>query len=233
MPIAAAAPAIIGAAGSIGSALLSRTGGTAKNAQSNLSDLLGMDVQGARAGLNAANPLLRASTGATTTAQNYLKSLLGGKQSAMEAAAPEVNTILSQYDTAKRQLGQMAPRGGGTNATLAELPFRESGDITKLLAGERSNAAEGLARLGLGEGGLASSLLPRDTGAGSSLLNYALGHSAQQGQTLGEAGTALGTLLGTLFGGGGGGSPSGSDWGGFPPQTGGLDTFNAKQALGF
>lgn len=222
MPVAAP---IIGAVGSIGSALLgTHKSGSEKSALSNLSDLLGVETQGAQQGLKSAQPALLASRGALGTAQNFLQSLVGGgRTSAMQAAAPEVNTILSQYDTAKKSLSQFAPRGGGTNAQLANLPFQESGAVTNLLAGERSQAAQALGSLGLGEGQLGSSLLPRDTGAGSTLLNYALQNKAQEGAMFGDVGTSLGTLFGTLFG--GGGSSSGSDWSGFP-TVGGLDTFN-------
>lgn len=229
MPIAAAAvPALIGAAGSIGSALLSKPSGTTKGALGGLSNLLQTEVAGGQKGLTAAGPMLSGSRAALGTAQNYLQSLVGGgKTAAMDAAAPEVNTILSQYDTAKKNLSQFAPRGGGTNSQLANLPFQESGAITNLLGSERSNAAQLLSSLGLGEGGLGSSLLPRDSGAGSSLLNYGLQNQEQQGQMFGQVGTSLGTLLGTLFNQGGGGS-SGSDWAGFP-TIGGLDTFNLGQ----
>lgn len=214
MPIAAAAvPALIGAAGSIGGALLSsHKSSSTQGALSGLGDLLKTQVQGGQAGLKAAEPLLASSGGALGTAQDYLQSLLGGGQSAMEAAAPEINTILSQYDTAKRSLSQFAPRGGGTNATLAELPFKESGAITNLLAGERGGAARSLASLGLGEAGTASSLLPRPSGAGSSLLQYGLGEQRQQGQMFGQAGSAVGSLLGTLLPGGWSGSST-SDYG--------------------
>ena len=223
MPIAAAVPAIVGAVGSVGSALLSRPSKTTQGALGGLSDLLQTEVAGGQKGLQASGPMLRQSTNATGSVGNYLQSLLsGGRTEAMQAAAPEVNTILSQYDTAKKSLSQFAPRGGGTNAQLANLPFQESGAITNLLAGERSQAAQNLTSLGLGEGSVASSLLPRDSGAGSSLLNYGLQNQAQQGAMFGQVGTSLGTLLGSIFS---GGTSSGSDWQGFP-TIGGLDTFN-------
>ena len=198
---AAAIPALIGAAGSIGGALLNRNQAGKQSSQQQA--MLNQELSAGGFGLTQAGKLGRMGTGALGQTQNYLNSLLGGGQPAMEAAAPEVNTILSQYDTAKKSLSEFAPRGGGTNARMADLPFQESGAITNLLAGERGQAAQSLASLGLGEGSLASSLLPRDSGAGSSLLNYALGNKAQQGAMWGGVGTSIGTLLGQIFKSGG------------------------------
>lgn len=221
----AAIPAIIGAAGTIGGALLGNKKSSSENtALQGLSDLTKTEAQGAQYGLQQMPGLLRGATGDISSVQNFLAPLVAGnRQSALEAAAPEVNSILSQYDTAKKSLSEFAPRGGGTNSKMADLPFQQSGAITNLLAQERGTAAQNLAGLGVSEGALATSLLPRDSGAGSSLLNYALGNRAQQGQMWGSIGTSVGTLLGSLLNGGGGGSVvSGSDYGfpmgGWTPQ---------------
>ena len=210
----AAIPAIIGAAGTIGGALLGNKKSSSENtALSGLSSLVNTEVVGQQQGLKSATPLLGQSSSDLKKVSDFLTPLLtGGRQAALESAAPEVNTILSQYDTAKKSISEFSPRGGGTNSQLADLPFKESGDITNLLSREKSAAASNLASVGGTEGSLASSLLPRDTGAGSSLLNYALGNKAQQGQMFGSLGTSIGTLLGKIPGFGGSGSATESDF---------------------
>lgn len=234
MPIASAVPAIIGAAGTIGGALLGGHKSSSENtALQGLSDLTNVEAQAGQQGLKWAGPELRSATGDLGAVSKFLTPLVAGNRTAaMQAAAPQVNSILSQYDTAKKSISEFSPRGGGTNSQLANMPFQESGAITNLLAGERTNASQSLANLGGTEGALASSLLPRDSGAGSSLLNYALGNKAQQGQMWGSIGTSLGTLLGGMFNnsGGGGGSTdisnlAGGIWGGpiggyVPPYNG-------------
>lgn len=205
MPIGAAVPAIIGAAGSIGGALLgSHKSSSEKTALSGLSDLTNVEARAGEYGLKQAPELLNAGRGNMDAVARFLAPLVSGnRQSSLEAAAPEVNSILSQYDTAKKSLSEFAPRGGGTNSKMADLPFQESGAITNLISGERGTAASNLAGLGVSEGGLASSLLPRDTGAGASLLNYALSNKAQQGEMWGNIGTSIGTILSKIPGLGG------------------------------
>src|SRR5206468_86230 len=109
---------------------------------------------------------------------------------------------LSQFDKAKQSASQFAPRGGGRNAALQELPYREAGDITSLLQKVRPEAAkeltaisEFLSQLGLSEEQLAS-------------YNYAtvlaanLEKSAQRQQMLSTIGKAIGAVLGGPIGAG-------------------------------
>ncbi|MBZ5513894.1 MAG: hypothetical protein LAN62_03435 [Acidobacteriia bacterium] len=199
MPIVAAIPAIIGAGGAIAGGLLSRGGGGSKATEAGLtaeSELAKTETEAQKFGTEAAKGLLPQAEGALGKAGQYYSGLLGGdRQKMLEAVGPEVNTILSQYDTAKRAASEFTPRGGGRTAELAELPFKYSGEITSLLQGVRPKAAAGMERLGAEYGSLASSLLARDTGAGNALLNYALG---LRGQNI-DVGTQIGGSLGALI----------------------------------
>src|SRR5947208_1730502 len=78
------------------------------------------------------------------SAKYYEGILSGDRQKALETVAPEAGSILSAYDTAKRAASEFSPRGGGRNAALQELPYRESGDITSLLQKVRPEAAKEL-----------------------------------------------------------------------------------------
>jgi hypothetical protein len=197
MPIAAAIPAIIGAAGAIGGGLLAnRKSSQEKEALSAQSDLAKTESEAQKFGTSSAQQLLPQATASLGATERYYAPLLSGnRQSMLEAVAPEANTIISQYDTAKRAAAEFAPRGGGRTTTLAELPFSESGAITNLLNQVRPNAAGATADIGKTYGALASSLLSRNTGAASSLLNYSL---ASRGQSYGMAeqmGGSIGSLL--------------------------------------
>lgn len=90
----------------------------------------------------------------------FYRMLLGDREAAMEAMGPEISTIVSQYDAARKAAAEFAPRGGGKTQVLAESPFREAGDIARLIQTARQGAVTGLERLGgtygqLGQGQLA------------------------------------------------------------------------------
>lgn len=124
------------------------------------------------------------------------------KTSLTEQEGPAISSVVGQYSTGKKALAS-APRGGGTSATAAELPFQEGGAITGLLQNQLSNTlntlqpeaanaissiASTLSNLGLGELGLSAQDL-------SSLLNYATQRREQNIQT----GLGIGQLLGGLI----------------------------------
>lgn len=127
----------------------------------------------------------------------------------LEQEAPVVSSVIGQYSTGKKALGQQA-RGGGTAATAANLPFEESGQITNLLQQQLSQQlnvlqpeaakaitgiADTLSSLGLSELGLSSQDL-------QTLLTGKIASSGQSAQALGQAGQGVGELISMLLMGG-------------------------------
>jgi len=104
----------------------------------------------------------------------YGKLLSGDRGAAMEAVAPEVGTILGQYDTARKAVSQNAPMGGGRTRALASLPFQKLGAVQNLLFGARRDAAEKSASLGLNLGQQATSRLGAGLNAYDSMLGRQL-----------------------------------------------------------
>ena len=94
--------------------------------------------------------------------QDYWTNVLKGGPAAMEAIAPEVGAIQGQTNNLMRSVGQFAPRGGGRAATMGELPFEKSKQITNLMSMARREAAAALpqvaqimTQIGAGRGDLA------------------------------------------------------------------------------
>ncbi len=127
---------------------------------------------------------------------NYYSGLLGGdRQGMLETVAPEVNTILGQYDTAKRAVAENAPRGGGANTTQANAPYALSGEITNLLNTVRPQAAAATTDIGK----FLSTLGTTETGQAGNLINQnawtQLGKGQQQAGMAGALGKAIGSIL--------------------------------------
>ncbi len=158
--------------------------------------------------LGGFNALKRAS-GAYGPVLDYLTKLLSGdRQSMLEAASPEVNSVLSYYDSARKALSETAPRGSGRSTAIAESRFAESGDITNLLSKVRPEAAKELTTLGtaLGQIGVEELGVGRESVA--NVLQYLLGQGdlqlglrSQDIKVGEEVGGGIGLLIGTILAG--------------------------------
>lgn len=128
------------------------------------------------------------------------------RTSLLEQQAPVVSSVVGQYSTGRKSLAQ-APRGGGTNAVAANLPFEESGAITDLLEKqlsqnlnvlqpEAANAITGIAgvlsSLGLSELGISSQDL-------QALIGAKLVQSGQNTAAAGQAGQGIGAIIASLI----------------------------------
>lgn len=128
------------------------------------------------------------------------------RTSLAEQQGPAIASVVGQYSTGKKALAQQ-PRGGGTSATAAELPFQEAGAITGLLeqqlaqtlnvlqpeaAKAISGIAETLSSLGFAELGLGS----QDV---TTLLSAEITKRGQNMQALGGLGKGLGEIISTLI----------------------------------
>lgn len=136
--------------------------------------------------------------------QDFWSKLLGGNRESMaQQMNPEVSSIVSQYDAGRKAMSEFGARGGGKNSTLAELPTKQTGDITKMFQTMRPEAAKQLtgiaqvlASLGLSQEQIAASLfsLTNQNLLGRKGLNVQES-SANKQLALGAAKTAVDALI--------------------------------------
>jgi hypothetical protein len=169
--------------------------------------LLGQNQQQAQ---NVATPFGTENiTGATQNlnqAAAYDTGILSGNRSTiLSTEAPEIGSVLAQYDGARKAAAQLQPRGGGRSQILNELPYKEAGDVNKLIESARPEAAKNLsavagqqAALGTSEQQLASSDVQNSLdfllGKAGVQLNWAefnTAQGAQQGEQMGKAAAQL------------------------------------------
>lgn len=144
----------------------------------------------------------------------YFQSLIGGDpQALLQATRPERSRVMDQYDAARLAVSQSSPRGGGTNAVLAQSRFAEASDVANLTATARRDATTQAANLGTTLTGLglsADQLASQDLGTVLNGLLAAEGidvsragldltKRGQNMQTATGIGEALGTLLGLML----------------------------------
>ena len=237
MPVVPFIPAIIGAAGSIGSSLINKSaagggGGSATNTanfnQFNdmLENLAGKSSKLMKFGKKDRIQFREALDPAAT----YWKDILASPDASKTASlfAPELNQIGKQTSQAIQSIGEFGPRGGGTNSAIGALQGQQAGQISDLFTRAKPMAAQNLASiaplyssLAANEQGLAIS--GRTAASGQSLtsaLGQMWGDIERRKQSLGAAGglgSGIGGLLGQLLpklfgksGGGGGGFPAGT-----------------------
>jgi hypothetical protein len=80
------------------------------------------------------------------------KVLTGDRGEVESQLGPEVDNITQQFSQIRRMIAG-GPRGGGSASTLAQLPFKQSGDITGLINSSRNAARASLGQEGLQEQG--------------------------------------------------------------------------------
>ena len=154
--------------------------------------------------------LFSSGTGDISTARSlladptkYWQTLLSGNMNAITSyLSPEINTIMGQYDSAKKSISEFSPRGGGRSAAMANAGFTSAGQIGNLVAKARPTAANQLTSiadiyktLGLTETGQSTGNLQASTQAASSQQQIDATTSAQNSSTLGSLGSSAGSLL--------------------------------------
>jgi hypothetical protein len=147
---------------------------------------------------------LGSGTSLLATPLNYWQNVLKTptRTSLLEQQAPAVSSVVGQYSTGRKALAQQ-PRGGGTAAISANLPFQESGAITGLLENQLSqdinvlqpeaasaitDIGKTLDQLGLSEMGLNSQDL-------TALVSAGLSKSSQTAGILGGLGKGIGDII--------------------------------------
>jgi hypothetical protein len=69
-----------------------------------------------------------------------LKLLSGNDAAVSDAVAPQIRSVLSQYDTARQAIAELGPRSGGSASALTLSRFKEAGDIADLKSSARTGA---------------------------------------------------------------------------------------------
>lgn len=136
--------------------------------------------------------------------ENFFSALLGNREQALSAMAPEVSTIVDQYDAAKKTAAEFSPRGGGRATLNSELPFKESGKIAGLISGARGNAATQLMNAGMQKRQLGAGLT--SAGLQGTLGGARLAQGQQQfgAEQWSKLGSGIGNSLSALLAKGGG-----------------------------
>lgn len=210
MPIAAFLPAIIGAAGSIGGALLSKRG-------SGGSELLpaGLDVKALQDAIGSQKEL-----GGFLTRQgqenlddplNFYQSIIGGdRTNMMQTLAPEISAINAQYQAPLTE----AKLQGRESSLVPDIEAQRQGRISDLMFGLRPQAADKLSSIAmslLNQGGNTMS----DVSGKLVDYNVIMRGIQQQGQARSSSmwsslGGSLGNILSGILTPGGGGGTAGS-----------------------
>ena len=156
------------------------------------------------------NDLLGSSIDALSKSTDFFSKLLGGDEDAlMRTVQPATDTILHQYDTAKRSAAEFAPRGGGRNAAMQDADFAQAGDISKLVGGAGPMAADKLRDIGAqfgyiglgatGQGENATQDVLRNIFQQQSLYLQSQGQGFQQSMQVGQGFGQLAAMIAMML----------------------------------
>lgn len=188
MPFAAMAPALIGAAGSIGSSLLNRNGGSGSNATTPpINQLLANSGTTANSGAG----LLNLGSQNTQSGANFFRSMLSGNAADTAAVLqPDINRVNAANQQTLQAANNLAPRGAGRSSTLFSLPFQGNQQIQSLFNGARTTAAQALPQIGAGQTNAGANLFGvsnqgAGTAAEAALRQQSINNALRQGQGAG------------------------------------------------
>jgi len=130
----------------------------------------------------------------------YLMPLLGGDKTAVTSTlAPEYDTILQQYDTARKTASETGPRGGAKGEAIAESTFKQADALSRLLQVVRREAASEVTRIGESR---ANRGVAKEGLGIQSLDNVIASLTAKRGQNLqtyGDIGQGIGSVVASLL----------------------------------
>ncbi len=174
--------------------------GDQSNSFANNLSLLGYNQKQADFANPTGNASVTNASGNLATAANYDLGILSGDRSKVLATeAPEISSLLSSYDAARKSAGQLTPRGGGRSATLNELPYKEAGDVNKLVQEARPRAAKDLTGVAEAQtylGGQEQNLAANDVNSSLQFLLGKAGVQLDQAKLRNESGQAIGQAIG-------------------------------------
>lgn len=148
-------------------------------------------------------------------AGSYYRNLLGSRQQAQNAVAPEVQNAMSYYRGAENKT-KRTMTGGSRDYALAELDRQKVGQIAAFTPAARRAAAEGSAQIGsslLGAGANLTNTGVGAAGTAAQINNSLYSQAADQQKQQTEGGKQMGGFIYDIldklplpkFGGGGGG----------------------------
>lgn len=144
--------------------------------------------------------LLGTATNALDPYLENLEKIYGGDRAAnLQASAPEVAQVSSQYDAAYQAALNNAPRGGGRNATLTSIPFQKASAVQNVLQTNQQQAGAQLGTVGAQIAGLGLNAETGGTGALTNVLGSFLGQSENNENNLFGALGSIGALIGTAL----------------------------------
>lgn len=147
---------------------------------------------------------------------DYYSALLGpNPQMLMQAMQAERGRVIDQYDTARKNIGEFGPRGGGTTSAMAQSRLSEAHDLSDIFAESKRDAAQNAGTVGVSLAGLGLSADQLASADLSQVLQMILAEKGidvgadlqrrgQNAQALTGLGSAAGTLLGYYLTRGGG-----------------------------
>lgn len=125
----------------------------------------------------------------------YINAVAGGdRQALLGATMPERKRVIDQYATARRSLGEFAPRSGGTAGALAGMNAQQASDLSLIGANARNAGIGTAANVA---GGLASQAASAEALGNNSLANMSSiinSRNQQSSENAAQWGQALGMI---------------------------------------
>lgn len=97
---------------------------------------------------NAGQTSTAAGLSGVDAAKQYFQNIMQGGSAALKAAQPAVSAVNSQADAAMAQAEMGTARGGGINSTEQQLETNKNSQVSNIIAGQQSVAAQETGSLG-------------------------------------------------------------------------------------
>lgn len=162
-------------------------GGPSSAQQDSNGALREISINSGNQGLN----FLDQSRQATSGPQSYFQSILNGNMGQPTAAlAPDINRIRAASNNTLQTSTNLSPRGGARSSTLFQTPSNTESSVQGLFNVARPGAADSLARIGLGVGGIGTSAIGTSISGQANLqrsLQEQQQHQYQVGSDIGKS----------------------------------------------
>lgn len=132
--------------------------------------------------------------------QQLMRIIQGNQTEVDTALAPQESSIMAQYDTARRNIANFTPRGGGQTSALAGSRIAEAGKISDLRSSARTSAIGELASIGGTELSAGANLESTGLQGILATLQSAITERGQNLSFFGDLGKGIGSLLGAWIG---------------------------------
>lgn len=221
-PLAAVAPALIGAGGSIFGGLMgSKKSKEEKNALTKQSALADAQTSLANDQRSQMNQMWGTASPIMTQIRDYFSKLLSGDRGAVgQVMAPEMEYAAQQYGGAEKDILSNVPRGGEMGLALAQNRMGKAGTIGGMYREAPKMGMAGLQDLFsmlTGQAGAAGNSASSTMNSAGNMFNNMLLNERERKlnttQMGGQAGIAIGQLIQQLLGGGNSGDSNAKKYG--------------------